>query len=53
MPGQGALLLLAFVGLVVIVLLVLLQLTRLGYVIQTTTPGPKSMPARRRWTCST
>jgi len=38
MPGAGALLLLAFVGLVVVVLLVLLQLTRLGYLIRTTIP---------------
>src|ERR1039458_2675192 len=38
MPGIGAMLLLAFVGLVVIVLLVLLQLTRLGFLIRTTIP---------------
>ena len=38
MPESGALFLLAFVGLVVIVLLVLLQLTRLGYLIRTTIP---------------
>jgi hypothetical protein len=38
MPGTGALLLLAFATLVVIVLLVLLQLTRLGYLIHATIP---------------
>src|SRR6202167_6820510 len=38
MPGTGALLLLAFASLVVIVLLVLLQLTRLGYLIRATIP---------------
>jgi hypothetical protein len=38
MPGVGALLLLAFASLVVIVLLVLLQLTRLGYLVRTTIP---------------
>jgi len=38
MHGTGALLLLAFATLVVIVLLVLLQLTRLGYVIHATIP---------------
>jgi hypothetical protein len=38
MPGTGALLLLAFASLVVITLLVLLQLTRLGYLIRTTIP---------------
>ncbi len=38
MPGNGAPFLLAFVGLVVIVLLVLLQLTRLGYLIRATIP---------------
>jgi hypothetical protein len=38
MPGNGALFLLAFVGLVVVVLLVLLQLTRLGYLIRATIP---------------
>jgi hypothetical protein len=37
-PGNGAHFLLAFVGLVVIVLLVLLQLTRLGYLIRATIP---------------
>lgn len=38
MPENGAPFLLAFVGLVVIVLLVLLQLTRLGYLIRATIP---------------
>jgi hypothetical protein len=38
MLGTGALLLLAFAGLVVILLLVLLQLTRLGYIIRATIP---------------
>src|ERR1700683_2989190 len=38
MPGNGAPFLLAFVGLVVIVLLVLLQLTRLGYLIRAAIP---------------
>jgi hypothetical protein len=38
MHDNGAVFLLAFVGLVVIVLLVLLQLTRLGYLIRTTIP---------------
>jgi hypothetical protein len=38
MLGVGALLLLAFASLVVIVLLVLLQLTRLGYLVRTTIP---------------
>jgi len=38
MPGVGALLLLAFASLVVIVLLVLLQLTRLGFIVRSTIP---------------
>jgi len=38
MPETGAGFLLAFVGLVVVVLLVLLQLTRLGYLIRATIP---------------
>jgi len=38
MPESGATFLLAFVGLVVVVLLVLLQLTRLGYLIRATLP---------------
>jgi hypothetical protein len=44
MPGVGALILLAFVSLVVVVLLVLLQLTRLGFLIRTTIPD---RPRRR------
>jgi hypothetical protein len=44
MPGTGALLLLAFASLVVITLLVLLQLTRLGFLIRTTIPD---RPRRR------
>ncbi|MGA3130172.1 MAG: hypothetical protein ABSD59_05180 [Terracidiphilus sp.] len=38
MPENGAPFLLAFIGLVVVVLLVLLQLTRLGYLIRATIP---------------
>lgn len=38
MPGTGALLLLGFASLVVVVLLVLLQLTRLGFVVRSTIP---------------
>ena len=38
MPANGAPFLLAFIGLVVVVLLVLLQLTRLGYLIRATIP---------------
>ncbi|HEY1804699.1 MAG TPA: hypothetical protein VGG45_09480 [Terracidiphilus sp.] len=38
MPETGAGFLLAFIGLVVVVLLVLLQLTRLGYLIRATIP---------------
>jgi hypothetical protein len=38
MPENGAPFLLAFIGMVVIVLLVLLQLTRLGYLIRATIP---------------
>src|SRR5208283_3782968 len=38
MPGSGALLLLAFASLVVFVLLILLQLTRLGFLIRSTIP---------------
>jgi hypothetical protein len=38
MPGNGAPYLLLFAGLVVLVLLVLLQLTRLGYLIRATLP---------------
>jgi hypothetical protein len=49
MPGVGALLLAAFVSLVVIVLLVLLQLTRLGFIIRTTIPD---RPRRRMFLAS-
>ena len=49
MPGSGALFLLAFVGLVVVVLLVLLQLTRLGYLIRATIPD---RPRRRMFIAS-
>src|ERR1039457_5735836 len=49
MPGIGAMLLLAFVGLVFIVLLVLLQLTRLGFLIRTTIPD---RPRRRMFIAS-
>jgi hypothetical protein len=38
MPGTGALVLLAFASLVVVVLLVLLQLTRLGILVRSTIP---------------
>jgi hypothetical protein len=44
MPGTGALILLAFASLVVVVLLVLLQLTRLGYLVRATIPD---RPRRR------
>ncbi|MFZ0306385.1 MAG: hypothetical protein WAL75_27110 [Terracidiphilus sp.] len=49
MPGIGALLLLAFVSLLVIALLVLLQLTRLGFIIRTTIPD---RPRRRMFIAS-
>ena len=49
MPGTGALLLLAFASLVVVLLLVLLQLTRLGYLIRTTIPD---RPRRRMFIAS-
>ncbi len=49
MPGIGALLLLAFASLVVIVLLVLLQLTRLGFLIRSTIPD---RPRRRMFIAS-
>jgi hypothetical protein len=38
MPGTGALLLLGFASLVVVLLLVLLQLTRLGFLVRSTIP---------------
>lgn len=49
MPGTGALLLMAFVGLVAAVLLILLQLTRLGYLIRATIPD---RPRRRMFIAS-
>jgi hypothetical protein len=49
MPGTGALLLLAFAGLVVTVLLVLLQLTRLGFLVRSTIPD---RPRRRMFIAS-
>jgi hypothetical protein len=49
MPGTGALILLAFASLVVGVLLVLLQLTRLGYVVRATIPD---RPRRRMFLAS-
>jgi hypothetical protein len=48
-PGTGALLLLAFASLVVAVLLVLLQLTRLGYLVRATIPD---RPRRRMFIAS-
>jgi hypothetical protein len=49
MPGTGALLLLAFASLVVVLLLVLLQLTRLGFLIRSTIPD---RPRRRMFLAS-
>lgn len=49
MPGTGALLLLVFASLVVVLLLVLLQLTRLGFLIRTTIPD---RPRRRMFIAS-
>ena len=49
MPGPGALLLLAFASVVVVVFLVLLQLTRLGFLIRTTIPD---RPRRRMFIAS-
>ncbi len=49
MPGTGTFLLLAFASLVVIVLLVLLQLTRLGFVVRSTIPD---RPRRRMFIAS-
>jgi hypothetical protein len=48
-PGTGALILLAFASLVVILLLVLLQLTRLGFVVRSTIPD---RPRRRMFIAS-
>jgi hypothetical protein len=49
MPGTGALFLLAFASLVVVVLLILLQLTRLGYLVRATIPD---RPRRRMFIAS-
>jgi hypothetical protein len=49
MPGTGTFLLLAFASLVVILLLVLLQLTRLGFLIRSTIPD---RPRRRMFIAS-
>jgi hypothetical protein len=49
MPGTGALLLLAFASIVVVLLLVLLQLTRLGYLVRSTIPD---RPRRRMFIAS-
>jgi hypothetical protein len=49
MPGTGALFLLAFASLVAAVLLVLLQLTRLGYLVRSTIPD---RPRRRMFIAS-
>jgi hypothetical protein len=49
MPGTGAFLLLVFASLVVVVLLVLLQLTRLGYLVRSTIPD---RPRRRMFLAS-
>jgi hypothetical protein len=49
MPGTGAFLLLAFASLVVILLLVLLQLTRLGFLVRSTIPD---RPRRRMFLAS-
>ena len=49
MPGSGAFVLLFFAGLVVVVLLVLLQLTRLGFIVRSTIPD---RPRRRMFLAS-
>jgi hypothetical protein len=49
MPGTGALLLLVFASLVVVVLLVLLELTRFGFLIRSTIPD---RPRRRMFLAS-
>ena len=49
MPGTGALFLLAFASVVVVVLLILLQLTRLGYLVRATIPD---RPRRRMFIAS-
>jgi len=48
-PGSGALILLAFASLVVVLLLILLQLTRLGFVVRSTIPD---RPRRRMFIAS-
>ena len=48
-PGTGTLLLLAFASMVVVLLLVLLQLTRLGYLVRTSIPD---RPRRRMFLAS-
>jgi hypothetical protein len=50
MPSTGTLLLLAFASMVVVVLLVLLQLTRLGFLVRSTIPD---RPRRRMFIAST
>ena len=49
MPGTGALILLAFASLIVVLLLVLLQLTRLGFLVRSTIPD---RPRRRMFIAS-
>ncbi len=49
MPGTGTFLLLAFASLVVVILLVLLQLTRLGFIVRSTIPD---RPRRRMFIAS-
>jgi hypothetical protein len=49
MPGTGTLLLLAFASMVVVLLLVLLQLTRLGFLVRSTIPD---RPRRRMFIAS-
>src|ERR1700758_5690956 len=49
MPGTGALLLLVFASMVVVILLVLLQLTRLGFLVRSTIPD---RPRRRMFIAS-
>ena len=49
MPGTGTFLLLAFASMVVVLLLVLLQLTRLGFLVRTTIPD---RPRRRMFIAS-
>src|SRR5436309_4128541 len=49
MPGTGTYLLLAFASMVVVLLLVLLQLTRLGFLVRSTIPD---RPRRRMFLAS-